>query len=84
MEKTVSTLDWKPVTTAPADADLELSIYDNGEYHSLVFPCRRDGSGWRDVVPIVLCPIVLCPIVLCHSFQLTGGVGMVRAGSNRN
>ena len=25
------------------------SIYDNGEYHALVFPCRRDGSGWRDV-----------------------------------
>ena len=45
MEKTVSTLDWRPVITAPADADLELSIYDNGEYHALVFPCRRDGSG---------------------------------------
>ena len=49
MEKTVSTLDWRPVTTAPADDDLELSIYDNDEYHALVFPCRRDGSGWRDV-----------------------------------
>ena len=42
-------LDWRPIATAPADADLELSIYDNGEYHALVFPCRRDGSGWRDV-----------------------------------
>ena len=31
MEKTVSTLDWRPVTTAPADADLELSIYDNSD-----------------------------------------------------
>ena len=41
--------DWKPISTAPADTDLELSIYDQGEYHVLVFPCRRDGSGWRDV-----------------------------------
>jgi len=41
--------DWKPIATAPADAELELSIYDQGEYHALVFPCRRDGSGWRDV-----------------------------------
>jgi hypothetical protein len=28
---------------------LEVSVYDEGEYHALVFPCRRDGSGWRDV-----------------------------------
>jgi hypothetical protein len=41
--------DWKPIATAPADTELELSIYDQGEYHALVFPCRRDGSGWRDV-----------------------------------
>jgi hypothetical protein len=44
-----STSDWRPIDTAPADADLELSIYDKGQYHSLVFPCRRDGKGWRDV-----------------------------------
>jgi len=41
--------DWKPIATAPVDADLELSIYEDGEYHALVFPCRRDGSGWRDM-----------------------------------
>jgi hypothetical protein len=29
--------------------DLQLSIYDKGEYHALAFPCQRDGSGWRDV-----------------------------------
>ena len=40
---------WHAIATAPADVDLELSIYDNGEYHALAFPCRRDGSGWRDV-----------------------------------
>ena len=49
MEKTAPTLDWRPIVTAPADAVLELSVYDNGEYHALVFPCRRDGSGRRDV-----------------------------------
>ena len=41
--------DWKPIATAPAEADLELSIHDDGEYHALVFPCRRHGSSWRDV-----------------------------------
>jgi hypothetical protein len=49
MEKTVPILDWRLIVTAPADADLELSVYDKGEYHVLVFPCRRDGAGWRDV-----------------------------------
>ena len=42
-------LEWKPIATAPANVELELSIYDKGEYHALVFPCRRDGLGWRDV-----------------------------------
>ena len=57
METTVSILDWRPIATAPAYADLELSVYDNGEYHALVFPCRRDGSGWRDVrTPVPLQP----------------------------
>ena len=49
MEKTDPILDWRPIATAPADADLELSVYDKGEYHALVFPCRRAESGWRDV-----------------------------------
>jgi len=42
-------LEWKPIATAPANFELELSIYDKGEYHALVFPCERDGLGWRDV-----------------------------------
>jgi hypothetical protein len=41
--------EWKPITAAPAKVDLELSVYDGGEYHALVFPCQRDGSRWRDV-----------------------------------
>ena len=42
--------EWKPIGTAPADVELELSAYDKGEYYALVFPCRRDGSGWLDVL----------------------------------
>jgi hypothetical protein len=41
--------DWQPIATAPAETDLELSVYDEGEYHALMFPCRRDRSSWRDV-----------------------------------
>jgi len=40
---------WQAITTAPVEVELELSIYDKGEYHALAFPCRRDGLGWRDV-----------------------------------
>jgi hypothetical protein len=40
---------WQPIATAPTHVELELSIYDNGEYHALTFPCQRDGSGWCDV-----------------------------------
>ena len=40
---------WRPIATAPAHVELELSIYDKGEYHALVFPCQRDALGWRDV-----------------------------------
>ena len=40
---------WQPIAIAPANAKLELSFYDKGQYHTLTFPCRRDGSGWRDV-----------------------------------
>jgi hypothetical protein len=40
---------WQPIATAPANAALELSIYDKGEYHALAFPCERQGTGWRDV-----------------------------------
>jgi hypothetical protein len=41
--------DWRPIATAPVSVELELSAYDKGEYHALAFPCRREGSGWRDV-----------------------------------
>ena len=41
--------NWEPIATAPAHVEVELSVYDEGKYHALVFPCRRDGDGWRDV-----------------------------------
>ena len=43
------TIEWQPIAKAPAQVELELSIYDKGEYHALAFPCRRDGDGWCDV-----------------------------------
>jgi hypothetical protein len=41
----------------PSNIELELSIYDKGEYHALAFPVRRDGSGWRDVRANRLMPL---------------------------
>jgi hypothetical protein len=38
-----------PIASAPADVALELGIYGKSEYHTLAFPCRREGSGWRDI-----------------------------------
>jgi hypothetical protein len=40
---------WKSIDSAPYNIELELSIFADGEYHALVFACRRDGSGWREV-----------------------------------
>ena len=40
---------WNPIVTAPSDIDLELCVYDSGEFHALAFPCRRNGVGWSDV-----------------------------------
>lgn len=39
-------LDWHPIGTAPFDRDLQLSVIEGGEVHSLVFPCRQAQSGW--------------------------------------
>ena len=48
-------LNWEPIATAPAHVEVELSVYDEGKYHALVFPCRRDGDGGVMYVPIVPC-----------------------------
>jgi hypothetical protein len=38
--------DWHPISTAPFDRDLQLSVIEGGEVYPLVFPCRRTESGW--------------------------------------
>ena len=49
MEKTALNDGWMPIVTAPANLEMELGVYENGEYHALSFPCKRAGSGWRDL-----------------------------------
>ena len=49
MDKCEFERKWQRIATAPSNIELELSIYDKGEYHALAFPVQRDGSGWRDV-----------------------------------
>jgi hypothetical protein len=41
-------VDWKPISIAPFDRDLELAVIDR-EAHALVFLCRRILSGWAKV-----------------------------------
>ena len=33
--------EWRPVSTAPFDRDLELAVLDWEGSHALIFPCRR-------------------------------------------
>jgi hypothetical protein len=40
---------WLPVSIAPSDADLEVSVMDKRViYHALVFPVRKSGTDWVD------------------------------------
>jgi len=39
-------MEWKPVSTAPFDRDLELAVIEYCGTHTLVFPCRRVLHGW--------------------------------------
>jgi hypothetical protein len=39
-------MDWQPIETAPFDEDLQLSVIEGEEVHSLAFPCRRTRNGW--------------------------------------
>ena len=48
---------WNPIVTVPSDIELELCVYDNGEFHALAFPCRRNGVGWSDVRRNKMVPI---------------------------
>jgi hypothetical protein len=37
---------WRPISTAPFDCDLQLSVIEKGEVYALVFPCRQTDAGW--------------------------------------
>jgi len=39
-------MEWKPISTAPFDRDLELAVIDRDGPHALVFPCRRILGSW--------------------------------------
>jgi len=39
-------MEWKPISTAPFDRDLELAVIGYDGVHALVFPCRRILAGW--------------------------------------
>lgn len=39
---------WLPISIGPSDADLEVCVMDYKGIHALVFPCRKNGSGWID------------------------------------
>jgi hypothetical protein len=38
--------EWHPISTAPFDRNLQLSVIEREEVYPLVFPCRRTDSGW--------------------------------------
>jgi hypothetical protein len=38
--------NWHPISNAPFDEDLKLSVIERSEVHALVFPCRRTPRGW--------------------------------------
>ena len=42
-------MDWKPISTAPVERDLQLAVIDHDGPHALIFPCRRTPAGWVSV-----------------------------------
>ena len=38
--------EWRPISTAPFDRDIEIAYINYEGTHSLVFPCRRILDGW--------------------------------------
>lgn len=50
-------LDWQPISSAPFDRDLKLSVIEEGEVYALIFPCRRGRAGWVDAKTGKLIPV---------------------------
>jgi hypothetical protein len=40
--------DWQPISSAPFDCDLQVSVIEKEEVYALIFPCRRTQNGWID------------------------------------
>jgi hypothetical protein len=38
--------NWLPISIAPNACDLEVSVIDSDSIHSLMFPCRKNGTKW--------------------------------------
>ncbi len=41
-------MEWKPISTAPFDRELELAVIERDGPHALAFACRRVDSAWID------------------------------------
>jgi hypothetical protein len=42
-------MTWMKIETVPFDRDLEVAVIeDDGEVHSVIFPCRRILGGWTE------------------------------------
>jgi hypothetical protein len=51
--------NWLPISLAPPDCDLEVSVIDDYGVRSLRFPCRKRGTEWVDAsskIPLEICP----------------------------
>jgi hypothetical protein len=48
---------WHPISNAPRDRDLQLSVIEDGEVYALVFPCRRKGEQWMHAATGKLVPV---------------------------
>jgi hypothetical protein len=40
--------DWRLISSAPLDQDIELAVIERSEIHALVFPCRLTARGWTN------------------------------------
>jgi hypothetical protein len=49
MVKRPAEVEWRPISSAPFDRELELAVIGYDGTHALVFPCRRIAGGWVDV-----------------------------------
>lgn len=62
-------MDWQPINSALFGQELQISVIENGEVHSLVFPCRRAINGWlhgRTGEPVQVRPTHWRPWVQSH------------------